>query len=115
MLEFWTERYLTARKQHTCQLCGEHIEEGERYLRASGKYDGEFYDSCFHCDCNYIIERYCRDTGEAEWDTDAIWEWLNDRYCRDCAHSAYEDDDCEFNVLTCPVIKRKMKEGDGDD
>lgn len=60
---------------------------------------------------DYIIERYYRDTGEAEWDTDAIWDWLNDRYCQYCAHSAYEDDDCEFNVLTCPVIQRKMKGG----
>lgn len=109
MLEFYTSTCHTARKRHTCLLCGEDIEIGERYLRESGKYEGEFFDSCYHLECDDIITRYCREMDEDEWDPDAIWEWLNDRYCRECDHGENKDDDCPFSVMTCPVIRDKVK------
>jgi len=109
MIEFETMAQPKARKQHKCYLCGYPIVYGERYFRHSGKCDGEFFDNCYHEECSDLIESYCREFMETEWDRDAISEWLSDRYCRDCRHGTEQDDDCEVSVLLCRSIRAKYR------
>ena len=110
MLEFETATQPKAQKQHTCYLCKGPIVCGERYFRHSGKYDGEFFDNCYHEECSDLIDSYCREFMEQEWDYDAIWEWLSDRYCHDCKHGTEEDDDCVYPVLRCQLIRDEFRE-----
>jgi hypothetical protein len=41
-----------ARSPHKCTWCGEQILSGERYVRISAIFDGEFQTSKFHDECN---------------------------------------------------------------
>lgn len=58
MLEFSTQKTLTARKEHKCLLCGQKIGIGQKYIRHSGKYDGDFFDDCFHESCYDLIAKF---------------------------------------------------------
>lgn len=109
MLEFCTEKLYTAHRQHRCFLCGKPIQEKEIYTRFCGKYEGEFFDQCYHTECFAIINRFCDYNAENEWSHEAIMEWLSDRNCRECIHGG--EDDCVNSVLTCPIIRENMKEG----
>jgi hypothetical protein len=40
------------RKPHTCDHCFKRIEVGQPAVRGSGVYDGDFYCSYFHTECN---------------------------------------------------------------
>ena len=118
MLEFSTRRIQKARKQHKCNLCLDAIREGSIYIRETGKYDGDFFDECFHPICENIVAVCCYEEGWDEWDRYAIIEWLRDRYCRDCIHHGPVQDDCEHSVLTCPFMRekwRKPPKGEDDD
>lgn len=57
--EFWTESFPVARKEHTCCECREKIMPGQKYHRATGKWDGEWatYRTCMAC--YKIREHYC--------------------------------------------------------
>ena len=111
MLEFLTMTQPKARKQHKCYLCNYPIVYGERYVRFSGKYDGEFFDNCYHAECDELIDSYCDDVMDSEWDHDAIIDWLSDRYCRECQHGTNQDDDCTVATLLCGRIRAKFREG----
>ena len=49
--EFFTETRPIARKDHRCAECGGPIRRGDRYLRTTGKWDGEVstIKTCVHC------------------------------------------------------------------
>ena len=49
--EFFSEKIVTARKEHICCECGEVIKPGEQYESVGGKWDGEFgrYKTCIGC------------------------------------------------------------------
>lgn len=49
--EFVDERVVEARKKHVCTECRREIVPGEKYERASGKWDGciETYKTCMDC------------------------------------------------------------------
>jgi hypothetical protein len=50
-VEFYRRGTVTARKQHSCYECRRQIEPGERYERASGKCEGDFWTAgtCAEC------------------------------------------------------------------
>lgn len=50
-IDFYSEHYYKAKKQHKCGECGRDIEIGEKYRYMSGKWEGEFasYKACIHC------------------------------------------------------------------
>lgn len=54
--DFHNKREVTARKEHRCSEagngCNRKILPGTRYVRISGKFDGEMYDEaqCLRCD-----------------------------------------------------------------
>jgi hypothetical protein len=44
--DLYREAVVTARKLHVCCECGDPIQAGMRYQRASGKYDGKMWVEC---------------------------------------------------------------------
>lgn len=48
---FYRAKNITAKKQHRCTECRSAIQPGEKYERASGKFDGFFksYKTCCRC------------------------------------------------------------------
>ena len=111
MLDFYNSTKPKARKEYKCDLCGQIIHKGEVYHRYSGKYDGEFFDDKYHLTCQRIINAYCDEMNDREYDNDSIQEWLHDKYCYDCKDN--EDEICDYMELSCPLI-RKNYEGSAD-
>lgn len=91
MIEFSSWAEPTARTEHTCDLCGRTISKGETYVKYSGKADGEFFETKLHPVCEDIVEEYCSDQYESEWDSDSVFEWLGARICGHCE----KREDCE--------------------
>lgn len=59
MTDFHTEVIRTAKKEHRCYLCGDPIPKGEKYVRASGSYCGDFYSAAEHPVCAaYMADIY---------------------------------------------------------
>lgn len=98
MLEFWNERTHLARKNHKCDLCGEEINAGTRYIYSSGKSDGEFYSLHHHSECRQVINEYWSETREEEYCEDDIFYWWRDYKCAICKHRYTEEcnSDCAF-------------------
>lgn len=101
MVEFLTRKTPNAKKKHICDLCGGEIDVGEKYERQSGMVDGEFYEMKSHSSCMEICRRYCRDTGESEFVTECVIDWLRDRICDDCKAK----EECQhITPFTCTKI-----------
>ena len=104
MMEFSTSSLFKARKDHKCFLCTEPILKGEKYWNESGKYDGNFFYHHMHENCAELINTYCRESRDNEWDHDWINDWLRD-YCSDCL----QEEGCEVNIYRCPKILSWLK------
>ena len=102
MLEFYTVRKSKSRKQRKCSLCGEIIDIGERYTRYSGKYDGDFFDEKYHISCYNLIDEYCNQSIDNEYDEDWVNDWIVDTVCADC--SKRHDDTCTENPFRCQKV-----------
>ena len=50
-----------ARKEHTCEWCGEKINKGEKYVRVKGIYDDNFQDTCMHLECDKACIKFFND------------------------------------------------------
>ena len=104
MMDFSRSSKHIAKKPNKCFLCGGEIAAGEKYERYSGKYDGEFFDQCFHEDCIAILDKFGRD-------------WLYERVCYDCQ----KKECCEENVFRCKNVlfvmlgKEALKDGSTTD
>ncbi len=114
MMEFYDERSLTAKKQHTCELCGQEIKPGERYFRETGKWCGEFFSRALHEHCHFMEVEYCAEV-DNEFTWTEIMEYVADVYCRKCPHHPSHDDlpdwtDCNRIVTDCPRIKELFME-----
>lgn len=72
----------TARKAHTCDLCGGPIQPGEQYDRQTNIYDGRVYDYCICVPCRDVVaalvewfDDYLDDEG---YGTELADEWARD-------------------------------------
>lgn len=111
-LDFSTSYHHIAKKQHICNLCGEAIKIGEKYLRYSGKYDDYFFDEKYCADCENCLDYYCCITGEYEYTDDDVLDTLRDRFCDGCVHGFKTDDcidDCEESLWHCAIIQKALK------
>lgn len=107
MLEFTTNARRKARKEYVCDICAGKIALGEEYVRYSGKYDGDFFDWKYHADCQAVIDVYLRETGECEYDEEAINEWLDGEVC--CNMCDIETrDDCFWSATRCEKVLEKL-------
>ena len=95
MMDFSRSSKHIARKPHKCFLCGGEIAIGEKYERYSGKYDGAFFDQCFHENCIAILDKFCRDQQDEEYQQDWVADWLYGRVCDDCP----KKECCKENVF----------------
>jgi len=55
-----------AAKEHCCIWCNEKIVVGERYLRESSIYDGDFQDQKWHLECHKACLE--ENKGQTEWE-----------------------------------------------
>ena len=103
MLDFCTDKIVKAKKDHKCSLCGQKIQAGESYRRYSGKYEGDFFDCCYHDSCYHLIGKFCRIEGEDEYSEDWVQEWIMLKVCWDCPN----EEECLENTFRCKkVIER---------
>lgn len=95
MMEFYSEKTPTARKEHECEMCGRAIKIGEKHVYQSGKYDGDFFSRRYHNECADILNRFCDETGDNEFNYDLISEWWDDRYCYGCKYYENNGGECD--------------------
>ena len=57
------ERTFTARKSHLCEWCFGSIPAGERYMRSTGVFEGDFSCTKWHTECD-VAAIASTDTGE---------------------------------------------------
>ena len=95
MMDFSRSSTHKAKKPHKCFLCGGEIAIGEKYERYTGKYDGDFFDQCFHENCIAILDKFCRDQQDEEYQQDWVSDWLYGRVCDDCP----KKESCEENDI----------------
>ena len=116
MMDFSRSSTHVAKKLHKCFLCGGEITAGEKYERYSGKYDGEFFDQCFHENCIAILDKFCRDQQDEEYQQDWVADWLYERVCYDCLKKEYckENVFCCKNVLFVMLGREALKDGKAD-
>lgn len=50
--DFGDNTFPTARKTYRCEWCGELIKVGERHVKFSGKWEGEFQNWRMHSECH---------------------------------------------------------------
>lgn len=107
-MEFYNETFPVAKKEHTCEMCGEVIHIGEQYSREVGKYEGELFTRKLHQKCKSILTDFIDDTGADEFDYDEIKQWWHDTYCYKCksyyhtCESVMADGYCETSSVNCP-------------
>lgn len=112
MMEFYSERQVTARKPHVCEMCGGKIVPGEAYYRENGKWEGDFFSRALHTHCHLMEMEYCCEV-DNEFSWDDIADYIADTYCCDCEHAACNDDrddwtECEYHVTDCPKIRAAL-------
>ena len=96
-----------ARKRHTCDWCGGHIEKCETYHYNAFIFDGDFCDWHSHLACNRIIHAIWDyvDPGAEGIDGTDFSEGCADVcrqfICPDCEHWNKDDEDCEKGELYC--------------
>lgn len=101
MMDFYSQTYPIARKEHKCEFCHCTIPKGKRYSYETGKYDGEMFTRKLCPECNGILADYCNEHGYEEFDWWGITDWLSDTYCYDCPNK----DSCNITPEKCEVIK----------
>lgn len=116
MPEFISQEERKARKEHTCNYCGEKIEKGETYRSAFLKDGGDVYQWKGHLRCNIIATKLWRyidpdDGMQAEDFQGGCSEFCYAFVCPDCEH--YKNKECTQNKLYClDKISENLKENE---
>ncbi len=83
--DFYSEKTITARKKHRCEVCGTTIEPGQKYVKKAGVHDGDFWNTSECPECQPIIHEFCStDYGDDGYHGDYINEWWRDEKCPNC-------------------------------
>ena len=105
MTEFYFENLRTAKKMHTCEMCGRSILPKDKYITISAVTDGEFYYIKRCCNCQKLVN-FC----ETNWCADEYYDYdgidydYQENVCKNCTHYMNNNDDCEYNTFQCPYI-----------
>lgn len=105
MMEFYREKKQTARLEHVCAMCSWAIEEGTKYYRENGKYNGRFFSRCLHIHCHNMECEYC-DEVDNEFSWEDIVEYIEDKYCSICEIS----EECRMHVSICPKLIKQFSD-----
>lgn len=106
MMEFYNQKNVKARKLHYCEFCGKTIGAGEVYSCETGKYDGDFFTRKLCLPCSNMLDAFCRENGDEDFQWDWIQEWLYDQYCsEECRNS------CSYGfsrIQCCSIVRDKF-------
>lgn len=101
MLDFYTQRYPVAQKEHECEYCHCIIPKGKRYSYETGKFDGDMFVRKLCPECRAILNDYCNENSDEEFDWWEVSDWLSDIYCSDCQ----KRENCDCIPEQCDLIK----------
>jgi len=97
MSDFHVESVVAAaRKQHSCEQCGQPVEVGSPYRRGAGSYDGEMYSHATHIECHEAAQALARLSGA--WDEDYPW----------FRHMDMDREDREWLLKEHPVVAERL-------
>lgn len=108
MLEFYSQFERKARKDHLCSLCRGTIGMGEKYIRYSGRYSGDYFDDKYHLTCQAVINEYCGRNGNNEYDDEEINYWLESEVCCNLCDIETRDD-CFNSAMRCPKVLKYLE------
>lgn len=85
MTDFYNQTEQVARKPHRCDFCETIIEKGERYSKAIGVFEGDFFTWKEHLDCRAALLEYMRLTGAYSYEPLSNMEdedraWIKQEY-----------------------------------
>lgn len=106
MIEICNIAELTAQMNYTCDFCGGEIKKGESYIKICENPEDGHSELSLHPICEEIIEEYCLDKYESEWDTMGVIDWLEKWMCKTCA----QRDECEEDLagsINCYMERKK--------
>jgi len=109
MLDCYTMERHKARKDYACSLCSGAIQKGQPYMRYKGRLNsGEFFDFKYHPACQRLIDTFCSETGECEYDAESVSEWIDDEVCKNLCDIETRDD-CFFSAMNCEKVLDYLK------
>lgn len=106
MTEAICAQWRTARKEHTCDYCGEKILPGQRYEHYTGKFDGEIYVWKAHEACTFVAQEIWEyadpDEGmNGDEFNEACCEVCRTFVCPDCGKWDTADEGCDSRPGYC--------------
>ena len=106
MTEEICTQWRTARKEHTCDYCGEKILPGQRYEHYTGKFDGEIYVWKAHEACTFVAQEIWKyadpDEGmNADEFREACCDVCRTFVCPDCGKWDTADEGCDSRPGYC--------------
>jgi len=70
-----------AKKEHSCNFCGEKIKVAEIYVKSTHVFDGQIYDWKSHKNCDYISNRLEMYKNAEDGVTDNIFvDWISEEH-----------------------------------
>ena len=73
-----------AKREWTCAICKEPIEEGARYAHYFNRQVHVIKDYRFHMECFGIVEAYCIEKNTTEFTPLKVRNWANKTFCEEC-------------------------------
>lgn len=98
-MSFYSRKTPTARQTHLCDLCGDAIAVGERYVTEQGTTDnGIFGSRKLHTKCEEVLWDYFSQTYVPDsLDMDDVLNWWTEEKCKKCRFCITNDGDCDFD------------------
>ena len=109
MMEFFTSKYHVARKEHTCEACGDKILIGAKYRYECGKYEGDFFDRCYHTSCWEVMQDYFAGVEDTEFTYEDIQDWWQEERCYQCTLCELNGGECDCDMdkrIWCTKFKK---------
>lgn len=81
MCNFYKIRKIrSARKEHTCYLCGEKIKKGAQYTHYVGYGPDGFFSMDLHEDCYDVVEEYWAELYDQDdgWDDEMVMDFVRE-------------------------------------
>ena len=99
---FHTTNTPFARKAWTCDLCGEPVPLGERYVKYTWRQTARIDTLNFHPVCWSVVKAYCKDNDTNIFSVEYVNDWRKERkVCKQCT------EDC--HIGSCQKIAKTVR------